>query len=174
MKNGKAKAIHSQEKAMRESFLNYGILSLTAIPNNDLMWSSYADCHEGFCVGFDTRIMFNFLKQIGCGGGQVLYYNELPIIYPLPKSRPEERHVLLIFSKLQEWEFEKEYRLFRFSVSSLTNDKRKVILPSDLYTEIIIGDKMPIQFAEELKNSIPEELRNITVKKENEIISPNY
>ena len=38
-------------------FLNpqIGILSLTEVPNNTLMWSRYAASHTGLAVGFGTR-----------------------------------------------------------------------------------------------------------------------
>jgi DUF2971 family protein len=33
---------------------NIGILSLTRTPNNPLMWSHYANKHEGMVIGFDA------------------------------------------------------------------------------------------------------------------------
>ncbi|STO91735.1 DUF2971 domain-containing protein [Fluoribacter dumoffii] len=34
-------------------FLNYGVLSLTTDPQNILMWTYYANNHEGYCIEFE-------------------------------------------------------------------------------------------------------------------------
>jgi len=33
----------------------FGIVSLSAVPDNKLMWSHYASAHTGFCVGLDSQ-----------------------------------------------------------------------------------------------------------------------
>src|ERR1035437_8762048 len=40
----------------------FGIISLTPKPLNYLMWSHYADSHRGFCIGFDSKILYDVTK----------------------------------------------------------------------------------------------------------------
>jgi hypothetical protein len=129
------------------------------------MWEAYSNKHTGFCVGFDTEIMFKYLG----GGGIVNYMDELPIIYPFPKTSLEERHVLQIFSKLKQWDHEREYRTFEFSPSPLNESQRKKILPPEVFKEIIVGNKMPLDLKDELVRLIPKELAHIKILKEKEI-----
>lgn len=56
----------------------YGILSLSLSWNSILNWSHYADCHRGFCVGFDLKKLKDtdhFYK-----GGKVKYAQDYPLI----------------------------------------------------------------------------------------------
>ena len=55
---------HTQETAneyskqlteeLRSSFTKYRICSFSAVNNNPLLWSHYADSHKGFCLIFDA------------------------------------------------------------------------------------------------------------------------
>jgi len=150
-------AMGEQELFQEEFFSRFGVLSLTEIPDNDLMWHAYSNNSRGFCIGFNSEIMFNYLG----GGGNVSYHNELPIVYPRPKHSFEEQHNLQIYSKLREYEYEKEYRTHIFSKTTLTNEERTRILPADAYSEIIFGNNMPEEMQEELLESIPNELGHI-------------
>lgn len=115
----------------------FGVLSLTANPKLYAMWDKYSDKHQGFCVGFDTKIMF---KNLG-GGGEVAYYDTLPDI--LPFDSHEVEHFKQVFSKETKWTFEEEYRTHKFYPKSATIDDRRIKLPKDCYKEIIFGAKQP-------------------------------
>ncbi len=110
----------------------YGILSLTAIPDNIKMWEQYANMHNGICVGFHTIPLFKLPGVFG-GGGEVSYYDELPIIKATDPF--EKQSALQIFSKLRKYEFEKEYRLTKM----FNREDRVVTVPSDVFAEVIIG-----------------------------------
>ena len=148
-----------QEKYFEDFFERFGVLSLTAEPENDDMWIKYSDDFKGFCVGFNTEIMFESLG----GGGNVIYYNELPLIYPEPKFSIEEIHNQQVFSKEIKWEFEKEYRTHKFSPIPFTNETRTIVLPPEAFKCVILGKNMPAEFKEELRNSIPDELSHIEI-----------
>lgn len=45
----------------------FGVLSMTADNDNDEMWYKYANNHQGICIGFDTKQLFNCIG----GGGEV-------------------------------------------------------------------------------------------------------
>lgn len=138
-------------------FNHFGVLSLTANPSNELMWESYSDNHQGFCVGFDTIKLF---KHLG-GGGKVIYYDELPIIYPTPKHSYEQQHMLLVFSKLHQFEYEQEYRTHKFYQNTPTNEERTIQISPESFKKLIIGKRMPEIIKEELLISIPDELDHI-------------
>jgi hypothetical protein len=92
-----------------------GILSLSAVNNNPLMWSHYSDSQSGFCVGFDTQKLLQFIDKVAWQEifvlfDNVAYYNELPQINPY-KMNDEEVFRAMVFSKSSHWAHEEEYRL---------------------------------------------------------------
>ncbi len=130
------------KKLEGESFNEFdstvGILSLTANPSNFEMWKKYSNNHKGFCIGFESKILFKFV-----GGGDVVKYrNELPKIMPYPRMCFEEQMLTQIFNKLDNWNFEEEYRAFRWSQIPYTRETRTKTLPSIAYKEIIFGSLM--------------------------------
>jgi len=149
------------QKDYFESFFDqFGVLSLTANPSNEEMWLKYSNQHKGFCVGFNTEIMFESLR----GGGEVNYYDELPIIYPEPKHSIIIQHQLQAFSKLKKWQFEEEYRTHLFHSSRLTEEQRTITLPKEAYNKIILGKEMPRELKLDLINSIPDNLKHIDIE----------
>ena len=86
------------------------------------MWSHYTDGHRGICVGFDEAILREEVEP-QCFMGCVRYVPEIPV---LEMGRFEEGVPDLITSKGEEWEYEKESRIFghdlvtkRFTTHSL-------------------------------------------------------
>jgi hypothetical protein len=120
----------------------FGVLSLTAIKDNAEMWKTYSADHSGFCVGFHTIPLLKLSQYFG-GGGEVLYYDELPIIKPFDLI--EKQHHLQIFSKLRKWEFEKEYRLTKFNIQT-----RQVKVPNEIFAELIFGYKISVVHKNEI------------------------
>ncbi len=111
----------------------YGVLSLAGDALNVEMWTKYSKNFNGFCVGFDPKIMF---KELG-GGGKVSYWDSLPII--MPADSIDFKLATLTFSKLKKWEFEDEYRIFQFWPQIVDEKSRKKIIPGSAFTELIIG-----------------------------------
>ena len=68
------KLITQFNKKFNETF---GVLSMTVNPDNNDMWEKYGNEHKGFCVGFDSKLLFDYF---GGGGGDVQYVDELPVI----------------------------------------------------------------------------------------------
>lgn len=133
----------------------FGVLSLTAICNNIDMWNYYSDNGKGFCVGFNTIPLLNLSKYFG-GGGEVSYYDTLPII---KETDPlEKKHFLQIHSKLRKWEFEEEYRLTKFNI-----ENRQAVITSEIFSQIIIGDKMCDDFKTEIINLSKNKFKNVLI-----------
>ena len=150
-----------QEEQLERYFDITGVLSLTFNSNSDKMWEDYGDNHQGFCIGFDSKLLFE--SKIAGKGGYVDYVEELPKIYPEPKMDFLTQAKLQIFSKLKKWEFEEEYRLHIIRGKNIEIADRRKYPPSSAFKEIIIGENMPEEDLEELKSSIPDVLKHVEI-----------
>lgn len=148
---------------MKESVLEYykheGILSLTENWNNDAMWSKYASDGKGFCIGYNTRTLFNFLG----GGGPVTYADEIPIILPEPFMRFEEAMRNRVYYKLKKWEFEDEYRTKKFWSYPASTKDRQIALPKEAFNRIILGDNITSKDRSEIINCVEELIGKIEI-----------
>lgn len=112
-----------------------GVISFSAVPDNEFLWHHYANGDTGFSIGYDSCQLFNHLG----GGTPVSYYEQLPKVLPRPFMSHEEQWVIQISSKRIQFASEKEYRCFTFSDSPLFIDQRKVTIPSSAIGCIILG-----------------------------------
>ncbi len=125
----------------------FGVLSLSCVWDNLLMWSHYAKNHTGFCVGFHEEKMRN--SDLFGKGGKVLYVNKYPEIHPLQEFNQDEmetaqRYFKMTHVKAEDWKYEQEYRLMTtYNHRGVTTDERKVTVPDEFYTEIILGCGFP-------------------------------
>ena len=159
--NNKEFVRERQEKDFLDYNIRLGVLSLTEFNNLTEMWDMYSNGHTGFCVGFDPNIM---LRNMGTGGGKVRYYDELPVIYPTPKHSFSMQMNLQVFCKLKEWEFEQEYRTYKFSINPLTLNNRIQIVPPEAYKELIFGAKIPDKVVKAIIDSLPKEIGHLEKK----------
>ena len=126
-----------------------GIISFSYNWKNNLMWSHYGDVHKGVCYGFN-RVKLEKSKLFTCGGS-VCYSNNIPEINPL-EAEKLETIALQAFYKSTDWKYEQEYRLlkiFDYNVENLNSEKRKVHIPNNYISEIILGSDFPDK---EIKN----------------------
>jgi len=155
----------SVRQYMEEKFVElcnrFGVLSLTeknALPE---MWVKYSGGHTGICVGFDSKITFQFFG----GGGKVDYYKVLPTIHPRPKHSFEEQMTIQVYSKEEKWEFEQEYRTQKlFFVDNATDDDRTIKLPKRAIREVIFGALMGDNEKQELNELIANELPHVVIR----------
>lgn len=84
----------------RQMATKHGLLCFTATWRNPLMWSHYADRHEGLCLGFD--IPDEFVKK-------VRYTKSRP---KLSKRITRDEIEDLLFLKYSGWEYEEEWRVW--------------------------------------------------------------
>lgn len=120
-----------------------GLCSFSEIPNNDLMWSHYADSHKGFCLGFDcnlllTPLLFDYLEPID-------YVDQFPISNWNQDSTT--RFYKRFFTKNKKWEYEKEWRISKNHIE----DRKKPYNPLAL-KEIILGLKIDPKSREDILN----------------------
>lgn len=112
----------------------FGILSLTSIVDNYLMWSHYGKSHTGFCVEFDTRILVESLNEYFA---KVLYSREVPLI-SITDLMNVDIFNTLTYTKNDIWSYENEYRFSKIdSVNSISK------FPPEALTGIYFGCNAP-------------------------------
>lgn len=158
----KARLLKYRDDEFNEYDKRLGILSLTANNSSLEMWNKYSADQTGFCVGFHTKKLFKFLG----GGGPVQYVDELPTIKPRPWHSFDQQRYLREFSKLKCWEFEEEYRTMIFGKDGLDVNSRKRKLTTDVYKEIILGDKISDENKTKIETIIKDILPNVPIKRQ--------
>jgi hypothetical protein len=141
-------------KRMGEEF---GIISLTKHRDSILMWSHYASSHTGFCIGFKSEKIFFSKNRFGAGG-VVNYTSKFPEI--LPSEEYFRRTMKILYTKLDIWKYEDEYRLTKYQAANKT-----VKFTPDEVAEIIIGCSMSKSNIDSLLNICKANLPNIPIFK---------
>ncbi len=128
--------IEQRNKINKKDIENtFGILSLTPNPMNYLMWSHYANSHTGYCIGFDSKLLFD---EIGGALVKVKYETELPKLKLFEDIREFQQKLLA--TKMKDWEYEDEYRLININPPS-----RIVTYSKEMIKEIFLGCNMPLE-----------------------------
>jgi hypothetical protein len=113
------KFMHAFFGDVKEKLNSWGICCFSAINNNTLMWSHYANSHKGVCLEFESYALAyskqNENKNIGITVlDEVTYQSEFPIIKL--KSIIDGTCIFDIrkisVTKSKDWEYEKEVRMF--------------------------------------------------------------
>jgi len=136
-----------------------GVLCLTEEPDNLLMWSHYAESHQGFCIKFDTsNYFFNQKRTIEDD------------FYHLRKVEYIEQHPMnviksnvgvdLLLYKSDTWSHEKEWRfcaVLRDSdmlIKRADSDIHLFKYPKEIIKEIILGANASQELADKIKTII--------------------
>lgn len=122
----------------------FGIVSLTSKPDNLLMWSHYANSHQGFCVGLDANLLYQI---VGGGIGHVLYNEQFPFTSLFDDTKSVIRH--LNTKSEVHWSYEDEYRITKHGYS-----KKTIELPAEVFKEVIIGCKTSEAFQKEILETV--------------------
>ncbi len=136
----------------------YTFYCLSSSGKNNLMWSYYADAHEGFCIEFKSS---HIAAEI------VTYEKSLPCIkltefFSTDADRAQLAQNIwkALRIKLEEWHHEDEYR-FQLSnsinpIKSLPNGKGKIIsYEPDFIESIIFGCRASSDTIDYIKNNMP-------------------
>jgi len=154
-----------QEHYNDEMDKRQGVLSLTAECCLDEMWKKYANNGEGFCIGYNSKVMFKYLG----GGAAVEYFDELPIILPRPFMPYHQGTYYKLYCKERKWEFEKEYRTIKFWESPVDVNARKIILPKEAFREVILGNKISTKNRVEIIQAVKLNIGDIPVLERNRV-----
>lgn len=118
-----AKADQIAYSNLKEKFASSGILSLSELGDNILMWSQYAQQHEGICIEFErTASNILGLPEITL---PVRYSIKAPTIdarrYRIANSEEQtEIEHSLVLTKAADWTYEREWRVIKNSCANST------------------------------------------------------
>ncbi len=138
--------INNFNKLNNEVNSQIGILSLSRNWSKTLMWSHYAESHQGFVIGFNSQ--HEFFK----GTSNKMITELLPVTYnqertqtPLVLKNNFEYTKNVVLLKHIDWKYEEEERMIGYLkhcdkvVNVGTNNFHLFKLPHDAIEEIIIG-----------------------------------
>lgn len=121
-----------------------GILSLSSVPDNILMWAHYASRHRGLAIGIDETHPYFDRRRSSVDD----LYHLRPVEYRYPKPNASMRdldgHELLV-RKAPDWSYEKEWRVLApvaDAAQTLEHPDGPVHLfplPPECITEVILG-----------------------------------
>ncbi|MUK45210.1 DUF2971 domain-containing protein [Aliivibrio fischeri] len=173
---GESKSEHFVELKMEMNKVldQYLFYCLTDNPVNNLMWSHYANSHNGFCIEWDSQHMKpeKVTYQDHLAKLDILDFIESTIDLRSKENLGVEAWSALKV-KLSEWCYEQEYRLHlsNASLHLIEKDYEKFALVKsqpEWIKSIIFGYRMP----QETRDYIRSKLREDMVYKE-VIIAPN-
>ncbi len=136
-----------------------GVLSLTAFPCLERMWHEYANKSTGFCVGYNSKILFTLLG----GGSKVYYEDELPVILPEPFMPFYEAKINRLYFKETKWDYEEEYRADIFSETPLTISDRQKKVPFEAFNKIILGKNITEKSKVDIISAVKENIGDIPI-----------
>ena len=84
------------------------------------MWSHYANNHEGFVIGFDSKHTF-----FEYGVVEVLYREERPYLNPIQT----EQDASVFYTKSNDWKYEEEYKKSMSFVEPIKMENGHSLLP---------------------------------------------
>ncbi len=146
----------------------FGVYSLSAVNDDILMWSHYADSHTGFCLEF-LRTKDNLMS-----GSETVNYpddNEYPDLrWPRTKVETFETAKRIVLTKAKHWCYEQEWRMIDrpdIATENYVGHERQV--PDNLLTGIIFGVRMP----KENRNVIRKVLAGKDIKYKEAVLKKN-
>lgn len=111
---------------MQAEINKFGIFSFTTRPDNFLMWSHYADKHNGICFGFEMSKMPTVLQKIM----KVNYNEKRPII----EFSNQKQYHTIFDTKSPIWRYETEWRVVANQMANT-----HVSFPDEAITAVLCG-----------------------------------
>ena len=132
---------------------DYRIACFSETPYNLPMWNHYANAHTGICLEYDT-LKFNYNPTLRQRLFPVYYRDELPDVLEFMKDMdlkhpPKSLFDYILIHKLNEWSYEREWRLVlnllqieEADNKSNTGTIKWLTKPSKVYIGTKIGEAM--------------------------------
>ena len=138
---------HHKDPVHQNEFINrfqskifkLGVLCLSEVPDNILMWSHYADGYKGFCLQFENT---DIRAQ------KVKYTDLYPEVNYLLTPEDNQRKFTLL-TKSNHWSYEKEWRIIEYQHGSGTCS-----FPKEKITGVIFGSEMPPEIKQQIRQWI--------------------
>jgi hypothetical protein len=129
------------ERFTEELSDSLGILSLTTKRDNILMWSHYANSHQGFCLEFD-------FSQIPSIQPRPVVYQRERAQYDISAVHRDANVRNLLLTKYEDWQYEREWRVITERGGTMYE------FPCDALTGVILGCRMSESDKQKLQNWI--------------------
>lgn len=126
--------LRKHNEVLRESISDLGMLCLSALNDDILMWSHYADGHRGICLEFDKD---QLEKQYYLA--EVTYRDRYPEFGEFVRLAKNNEMHMVLWTKATHWRYEQEWRAI---VNVINNDPHSQHLPG-MITGVILGCEMP-------------------------------
>lgn len=125
------------------------------LPDNLPMWSHYGGHGKGFCIAFDTRNEWLFADA---NLAKMQYRDDLPDAADAIRDFPQNRHPFYhsIVHKSREWEYEKEWRLFKGTADKHPK-RREVHYDAKALAAIYLGTNASVDTIETISAIAKEE-----------------
>lgn len=162
---------HYQDTMQKDLNSKFGILCLTEKPDNELMWSHYADSHKGFAIGFKSDHPYfnqrksdldqtNFLQK-------VIYTKQRPSLALFDPEANEASAVSkliqqIFLTKSLNWKYAKEWRMIKLLegadlIKQVSDDQIYLFnYPIDCIDRVVLGAKCPKQLKMDINKFISE------------------
>ena len=132
---------------------HYGIYCLSRVWDSILMWSHYANFHQGFVVGFNYEKLSKYDHNLNIG--DIVYDLNFPEINPMEHYSSDiymaNAMIKEVFTKHKDWVYEKEIRLFKTIFPSEFSEKDRIVnYPDYFIEEMTIGCASSKKTKEEL------------------------
>lgn len=138
---------------------NHGVLSLCKKNDDILMWSHYGNYHKGFCIGFDTYKLKEFIKETKLTGAllPITYTNKYPTIIPKTDELDVKYNIFIqLTTKYKKWSYEKEYRYVIIEKPSMVQK-----IDPNIFKSITFGCDTDKESEKEIKQLIKYKFPNI-------------
>ena len=158
-----------QEKQFSNLFEQFrettGIVCFSESCSSTLMWSHYAQNHQGFCVEYNV---LDICSKVQSAPVPVIYSSERVCLTSINPANI--RHDALYFlgkgltTKANEWSYENEWRLIREKEAfgaAWDDEKQGALLPSITPKAIILGCEVCKEFEEEVQRYCEESKVNL-------------
>jgi hypothetical protein len=168
----------SIEKEVEYFCSTHGVFSVAEKPDNILMWSHYAISHRGFCIGFDSKKLWELLEANKPNPDYyyslfpVDYSFDYPLVIPTNDFKKTFKIVLKrILTKYKSWEYENEYR---YTLTGSTSQSYRI--DPIIYKEIIFGCKITKRVKEDISSILYQHyphIKRFQAKQDNESFKLN-
>jgi len=133
--NDKRRFIQNCVAEFRSRIASFGVCCFSEVWNSILMWSHYADKHQGICLGYENK---GFEEQHPGVLNKVRYSTHYPDVRLGQIHRDFNRMLeIYLLTKSVDWRYEREWRLI------ITEEACRKRVPSQLpLKEVIFGVKI--------------------------------
>jgi hypothetical protein len=128
-----------------------GVLCLSEVHDDILMWAHYADSHRGVCLVFNPAEPFFTTAQ------PVHYCEERPYVNPLTHAQDQMLDSAM-FTKSNHWSYEREWRILQYK-----NGAGVYTVPPPALVQVVMGAEINTANEARVRQWVAEASTNVSV-----------